>query len=50
MAGDDSNVTVTVHMRLEKFDGEATPGKEPVEVIETVEDVPLAQFLARLED
>lgn len=50
MAGDDSNVTVTVHMRLEKFDGEATPGKEPVEVIETVEVKSLKEFLAQLEE
>lgn len=49
MSDDAIGPTVTVRMRLEKFDGEKTPGKEPVEVIETVEEVPLAEFLAGLE-
>jgi hypothetical protein len=38
--------TVTVRLKLAKFDGDYEPGKDPVEVIETEETMPLAQFLA----
>lgn len=41
-------LTVTVRARLEKFDGDAVPGQPPVEVIETEETVPLAEFLSRI--
>lgn len=36
--GDGLNVSASIKMRLEKFDGDYTVGKAPVEVIET-EDV-----------
>lgn len=39
--------TVTVHLRLAKFDGEFEEGKEPVVVLESSETMPLAEFLAR---
>lgn len=42
--------TVTVHMKLAKFDGEYQPGMTPVEVIETEETMPLAQFLAGIQE
>lgn len=32
-------VTVTITGRLEKFDGEWAPGKQPVETIETTETI-----------
>lgn len=38
--------SVTVLTRLEKFDGDRQPGQAPVEVIETEETLPLADFLA----
>lgn len=47
MASETIGPTVTVHLRLAKFDGEVEEGKEPVEVIESTETVPLAEFLAR---
>ena len=47
MAGEAIGPKVTVRLRLAKFDGEYEEGKQPVEVIETEETVPLAEFLAR---
>jgi hypothetical protein len=38
--------TVTVKLRIAKFDGEYEEGKEPVEVIETEQIFPLSDFLA----
>jgi hypothetical protein len=49
MASEAIGPTVTVHLKLEKFDGEYAPGKEPVEVIETEETMPLAQFLTQMQ-
>ena len=49
MAEESLGPTVTVHMKLEKFDGDRQPGQEPVEVIETTETLPLAEFLANME-
>lgn len=46
MADEAMGPTVTVHTRLEKFDGDKQPGQDPVEVIETSETLPLAEFLA----
>ena len=50
MASDALGTTVTVHLKLAKFDGEFEEGKAPVEVIETEETMPLAQFKARFGD
>ena len=47
MSSDAIGPTVTVRLRLAKFDGEVEDGKQPVEVIETEETVSLAEFLAR---
>jgi hypothetical protein len=47
MADEAMGPTVTVHMRLAKFEGEFEEGKTPVEVIETSETAPLAEWLAR---
>ncbi len=46
MTTDAMGPTVTVHLKLAKFDGEFEEGKEPVEVIERSETMPLAEFLA----
>ncbi len=47
MAADAIGPTVTVKMKLEKFDGDH--GTEPVEVIETEETMTLDQFLASIQ-
>ena len=35
--GDSVPINISIAMRLEKFDGDYTPGQQPVEVIETVD-------------
>lgn len=47
MAEEAMGPTVTVHLRLAKFDGEYAPGKEPVEVVETAETMPLPEWMDR---
>lgn len=39
--------SVTVKLTLAKYDGDIEPGKQPVEVIESEETMPLEEFLAR---
>jgi fructose 1,6-bisphosphatase len=46
MNNDNAEVTVTITTTLEKFNGEYTPGDEPVEIITTSETMPLGEFLA----
>ncbi len=48
MAAEALGPTVTVHLKLEKFDGDRQPGQAPVEVIETEETMPLADFLTMM--
>jgi hypothetical protein len=50
MAADAIGPTVTVRMKLAKFDGDYEPGNEPVEVIETEETMTLDQFLASIQE
>lgn len=39
--------TVTIKLQVAKFDGDITPGKAPVEVIETEETISVDEFNAR---
>lgn len=47
MAEEAMGPTVTVHLRLAKFDGEYREGMQPVEVVETAETMPLAEWMDR---